>query len=185
MVGCGNSDFSASLYDAGHHDITNIDISSVAVEQMRREHAPRKGMVWDTEDARHMSFSAASFDYVLDKSLLDCMTFCDPAGGSDHENCIRDLVSESCRVLRPGGVAMFLTKASADDLLEHVQDAEKWGGLDWTVRETKIYAPWASDECKPDRDCVAVASRAELPPGRGYSVWFLFVCTKTKKKNRL
>ena len=35
QIGCGNSILSEEMYDAGFTDITNIDISSVVIEQMR------------------------------------------------------------------------------------------------------------------------------------------------------
>jgi 2-polyprenyl-3-methyl-5-hydroxy-6-metoxy-1,4-benzoquinol methylase len=34
MLGCGNSELSEQMYDAGYTKITNIDISSVVIEQM-------------------------------------------------------------------------------------------------------------------------------------------------------
>ena len=38
VVGCGNSSLSADLYDVGHHDITNIDISDMVIRQMNEKH---------------------------------------------------------------------------------------------------------------------------------------------------
>jgi hypothetical protein len=34
VLGCGNSPFSAALYDAGFTNITSIDFSSVVIEKM-------------------------------------------------------------------------------------------------------------------------------------------------------
>jgi 2-polyprenyl-3-methyl-5-hydroxy-6-metoxy-1,4-benzoquinol methylase len=34
MVGCGNSQLSADLYDVGYHNIVNIDISDTVIRQM-------------------------------------------------------------------------------------------------------------------------------------------------------
>ena len=34
MLGCGNANFSADLYDDGYKNITNVDISSVVIQQM-------------------------------------------------------------------------------------------------------------------------------------------------------
>ena len=35
MLGCGNSKLSEQMYDAGYHEILNIDISESVIEQMR------------------------------------------------------------------------------------------------------------------------------------------------------
>ena len=34
VVGCGNSQLSADMYDVGYHNIINIDISDITVKQM-------------------------------------------------------------------------------------------------------------------------------------------------------
>lgn len=34
MVGCGNSQLSADLYDVGYHSIVNVDISDTVIRQM-------------------------------------------------------------------------------------------------------------------------------------------------------
>jgi 2-polyprenyl-3-methyl-5-hydroxy-6-metoxy-1,4-benzoquinol methylase len=46
LVGCGNSDFSADLYDAGFVNLVNIDFSGVVIENMRRKNAERVKMEW-------------------------------------------------------------------------------------------------------------------------------------------
>lgn len=35
VLGCGNAEFSEDLYDDGFHNVYNIDISSVVIEQMK------------------------------------------------------------------------------------------------------------------------------------------------------
>ena len=35
MLGCGNSKLSDQMYEAGYHDILNIDISPSVIEQMQ------------------------------------------------------------------------------------------------------------------------------------------------------
>jgi SAM-dependent methyltransferase len=39
VVGCGNSNFSADLYDAGWTNVTSIDFSDVVIERMRLKNA--------------------------------------------------------------------------------------------------------------------------------------------------
>jgi hypothetical protein len=52
MVGCGNSPFSADMYDAGFTDIANVDYAPTVIEQVR---AP--GIFLASRLAREKSFS--------------------------------------------------------------------------------------------------------------------------------
>jgi EEF1A lysine methyltransferase 4 len=44
VVGCGNSEFSAGLYDAGWTDVTSIDFSEVVIQNMEQRNIDRAGM---------------------------------------------------------------------------------------------------------------------------------------------
>lgn len=44
IVGCGNSRVGEQLYVEGYHDVTNIDISSVVVAQMKHKYRDLEGM---------------------------------------------------------------------------------------------------------------------------------------------
>jgi SAM-dependent methyltransferase len=46
VVGCGNSDFSADLYDAGFTNVVNVDFSSIVIENMREKNQDRPEMEW-------------------------------------------------------------------------------------------------------------------------------------------
>jgi hypothetical protein len=47
LVGCGNSNFSAELYDAGFHNLTNIDYSDVVIDAMKKKYGDsRPEMKW-------------------------------------------------------------------------------------------------------------------------------------------
>lgn len=50
MLGCGNSNFSADMYEDGYHNIVNSDISEVCIKKMAELHAD-KTMRWIVEDA--------------------------------------------------------------------------------------------------------------------------------------
>lgn len=39
VIGCGNSEVSARLYEDGYHYITNADFSTVCIEEMRERNA--------------------------------------------------------------------------------------------------------------------------------------------------
>lgn len=69
IVGCGNSDLSASLYDIGYTNITNIDYSEVVIEKMQRIY-PK--MTWICMDMKDMQFPG-QFDVIIDKCAMDAL----------------------------------------------------------------------------------------------------------------
>lgn len=76
MIGSGNSNLSSDLYDSGYHDITNVDYSEVAVEEMKRKNQTTRSMMkWDLGDATdlHGLYTNESFDVVIDKGTLDAI----------------------------------------------------------------------------------------------------------------
>lgn len=102
MVGCGNSSFSAELYDAGYRHITNIDISSAAVEKMEAKYR-HLGMEWQVMDATAMEFGADRFGLVVEKGTLDGMKC-----GNSSDKALA-MVAEIYRTLRPGGVFVLVS----------------------------------------------------------------------------
>lgn len=80
MLGCGNSKLSMDMYDTGFRDITNIDISQVAVKKMIDLNAKtRPDMKFIKMDATKMSFPDDSFSVALDKGTLDAIFVNDSA----------------------------------------------------------------------------------------------------------
>ena len=72
--------------------------------------APRDMPIeWEVQDARRLTYGDASAHCVLDKSLVDCMWYAEPAL---REPALRALVAEVARVLvRDGsGSALFMTQ---------------------------------------------------------------------------
>lgn len=45
LVGCGNSSFSADLYDDGFERLVNIDFSAVVIDKMRAAHAEARPLM--------------------------------------------------------------------------------------------------------------------------------------------
>ena len=77
MLGCGNADLSANMYDNGYKNITNVDFSKVVIEQMiNKNGVERPEMTWQVLDITDMSvFETDTFDIVIDKSTIDSL-FC-------------------------------------------------------------------------------------------------------------
>ena len=56
MLGCGNANFSADIYDHGYRNITNVDFSEVVINQMAQKNAKtRPEMTWQVLDVTNMS----------------------------------------------------------------------------------------------------------------------------------
>ena len=75
VIGCGNSELSAELYDDGFKNITNVDFSPLVIEEMTSKHGvTRPTMQWIVGDMTAMDgFANESFDVVLDKGALDAL----------------------------------------------------------------------------------------------------------------
>ncbi|XP_021836682.1 uncharacterized protein [Spinacia oleracea] len=109
VPGCGNSKLSEHLYDAGFHDITNLDFSKVVISEMlRRNVRDRPRMRWRVMDITSMQLADGTFDVVLDKGGLDALM--EPEFGSKLGD---QYLSEVKRVLKPGGKFICLTLAES------------------------------------------------------------------------
>ncbi|KAH8279631.1 hypothetical protein KR018_011141 [Drosophila ironensis] len=101
MLGCGNSKLSMDMYDSGFKDITNIDISPVAVKKMLELNAKtRPDMKFLQMDATAMSFTDESFSVALDKGTLDAL-FVDDA--PETRQVVENYFKEILRTMRNGG----------------------------------------------------------------------------------
>ncbi|KAH8326825.1 hypothetical protein KR074_001468 [Drosophila pseudoananassae] len=101
MLGCGNSKLSMDMYDSGFRDITNIDISPVAVKKMLEVNAKsRPDMKFLQMDATAMTFTDESFSVALDKGTLDAL-FADDA--KETRLVVENYFKEILRTMRNGG----------------------------------------------------------------------------------
>lgn len=74
ILGCGNSSFSADLYDLGYHNITNIDFSSKVISNMALKHSNTRPMMkWICMDMTDLEFLPSSFDAIIDKAAMDAL----------------------------------------------------------------------------------------------------------------
>ena len=72
-TGSGNSSLSEDLYRDGFHHITNMDYSSVVIENMREKCRDLHHMTWDVMDLAAMTYPHHSFDVVMEKGTLDAL----------------------------------------------------------------------------------------------------------------
>lgn len=109
IPGCGNSDLSEQIYNAGYKSVTSTDFDSGVIDEMRKKTAKRcPTLKWAVGDVRSMEFPAGSFDAVVDKGLLDAMM---PSTATEVTADVFKMLSECARCLKPGGVHIVVTLA--------------------------------------------------------------------------
>nr|XP_016513608.1 PREDICTED: methyltransferase-like protein 13 isoform X1 [Nicotiana tabacum] len=116
MVGCGNAVMSEDMVKDGYEEIVNVDISTVAIDMMRRkyEHVPQ--LKYMQMDVRDMSvFPDESFDAVIDKGTLDSL-MC----GTNAPICAAQMLGEVSRLLKHGGVYMLITYGDPTARMPHL-----------------------------------------------------------------
>ena len=74
IPGCGNAQFSEKLYfEGGFSQLVNIDISHVAVDQMKEKFPNTPGLDFYVMDVLNMTYKDKEFKYIIDKSLVDTL----------------------------------------------------------------------------------------------------------------
>ena len=89
VVGCGNSDFSAELYDDGYEAVTNVDFEASVIAAMAAKNATRSNMQWVVADMTAMAGAVATgaFDVVIDKGALDALASSDTPAVREQVDC--------------------------------------------------------------------------------------------------
>ncbi|BFG20298.1 hypothetical protein CerSpe_065720 [Prunus speciosa] len=116
MVGCGNAVMSEDMVADGYEDVMNVDISSVAIDMMKRkyEHIPQ--LKYMQMDVRDMSvFPDESFEGVIDKGTLDSL-MC----GNDAPISAAQMLGEVSRLLKPGGIYLLITYGDPTVRMPHL-----------------------------------------------------------------
>eukprot|EP01041_Mallomonas_annulata_P000997 gene997-1961_t len=116
VIGCGNSSFSADLYDSGVFEgIVNIDYSDTVIEKMKALHEiDRPRMTWITMDMLHLEFDSSSFDIVIDKATMDALMVDEGDVWNPQTNVIESvhvMCAGISQVLVPGGVFLQISFA--------------------------------------------------------------------------
>mmetsp|Transcript_171401 Transcript_171401/g.416779 ORF Transcript_171401/g.416779 Transcript_171401/m.416779 type:complete len:207 (-) Transcript_171401:35-655(-) len=134
VPGCGNSPLSASLYEDGYMNISNIDSSNVVISQMSERYSEYKEMDFSVLDATRMDRELPDecFDAVIDKALLDCL-LC----GDDSVKRVSAMVSEMYRILKPGGTYICVSYGTPSMRVGYLKGKH----LDWDIEHQELEKP--------------------------------------------
>ncbi|XP_011210039.2 eEF1A lysine and N-terminal methyltransferase homolog [Bactrocera dorsalis] len=119
MLGCGNSQLSMDMYDSGFRNITNIDISTVAIRKMLEVNAhKRESMKFLQMDATQMTFEDEYFSVALDKGTLDALFVDDTP---EVHATVERYFNEIKRTMRNGGRYLCITLLQ-EHILKYILD---------------------------------------------------------------
>jgi EEF1A lysine methyltransferase 4 len=136
-VGCGNSKLPEEMHEDGYTLITNIDISSFAIEDMHHRYAHMfADMQFMRMNALKMTFEDASFDAIIDKGTLDSILCGDRSSIMAHR-----MLSQVYRVLTAGGVYIVISYGPPENRLKYFNKPQ----FKWEVFCYKIAKPVLSN----------------------------------------
>jgi 2-polyprenyl-3-methyl-5-hydroxy-6-metoxy-1,4-benzoquinol methylase len=98
VIGCGNSNFSAELYDSGVVNITNVDFDEKVINDMISRNQTRTSMKWLVMDMKKMNFEC-QFDVVFDKGALEAL-YSSPENKQDAV----DMIDSISQVMTADGI---------------------------------------------------------------------------------
>lgn len=113
---------SHEMFEAGYHSITSIDMSRVAIKQMRERYP---NLTYTIGNAYSLEFPNDSFDTVIAKATVDVI-MCTEAGNDER------LFLEVSRVLRPNG--LFIVVSIDSDLTNRLESPENSYGWSSVTR---------------------------------------------------
>jgi ubiquinone/menaquinone biosynthesis C-methylase UbiE len=152
-LACGSGHQSLAWAERGHR-VTGLDLDHALLvageERVRRASGGRLAVRWACGDATRLPFRDGSFDVVFNNSLLE------------HVPAWRDVLAETARVLRPGGLFVMYT-------------TNRWCPLQQEVNHFPFY-PWLPDPIQRRVLAWIMANRRDLVNHTDFPAihWFTF-----------
>jgi ubiquinone/menaquinone biosynthesis C-methylase UbiE len=145
------------MFDEGYTNITNVDISMVAVKAMQEKYREKVGMTFAQMDCRSMDSAEGSFQIVLDKGTLDSI-LCGEA--STHN--VQKALAEISRVLDPKGTYVCVSHGQPSYRLSYLQRPE----FGWEVKVHTVLKPM-----------MGMTNQTSSPDEKD-NVHYVYICTK-------
>lgn len=183
MVGCGNAVMSEDMVKDGYEDIMNIDISSVAIDMMRRKYECIPQLKYMQMDVRDMNrFPDESFDGVIDKGTLDSL-MC----GTDAPMSAAQMLGEVSRLLKPGGIYMLITYGDPTVRMPHLRrPVYNWNVMLYIIPRPGFEKPESRDTSRKSYlEPVPTTEKGLLSPSyvlEDPDSHFIYVCRKMDEK---
>jgi len=118
-VGCGTSRLAEEMFEDGYTNQMCQDISEFAIEIMQKR-GDREGLIYNVSNVMQMSdYPDEQFQIVVDKGTLDSI-LC--GEGSTHN--AQKALSEISRVLKPGGVYIYVSHGAPTYRLTYLESAD-------------------------------------------------------------
>ncbi|XP_056692200.1 uncharacterized protein [Spinacia oleracea] len=189
MVGCGNAVMSEDMVKDEYEEIMNIDISTVAIDMMRRKHAHIPQLKFSLScpvdmqmDVRDMSvFPDDSFGSVIDKGTLDSL-MC----GTGASISASQMLGEVSRLLKPGGVYMLITYGDPNVRMPYLSRSV----YNWKIELYIIPRPGfegsAVASIKSSLEPIPMSENGDLPSDfalKDPDCHFIYICRKNPLKD--
>ena len=157
IPGCGTSEIGARLFDAGYLNITNVDNSSICINQMVDRYSDRNEMEYTLMDCINLNqYPDGCFNLIIDKGLFDSV-ICTP----ENLQNVEKLLTEMYRVLKHGGVYLCISHSPPPSRLGYLSSKN----LNWAVEVRQIQK-------------TTVAGAENDVKGGDYH--FMYICRKVK-----
>ncbi|XP_015580121.1 EEF1A lysine methyltransferase 4 isoform X2 [Ricinus communis] len=185
MVGCGNALMSEDMVKDGYEDIMNIDISSVAIDMMRKKYEYFPQLKYMQLDVRDMSFFPdESFNGVIDKGTLDSL-MC----GNDAPISAAQMLGEVSRLLKPGGIYMLITYGDPTVRMLHLsRPVYNWKIVLYIIPRPGFEKPAGSSPLRSFMEPVPITEKGLLPADfvlEDPDSHFIYVCKKMDETTEL
>ncbi|WCJ18588.1 S-adenosyl-L-methionine-dependent methyltransferases superfamily protein [Euphorbia peplus] len=185
MLGSGNSLMSEDMVKDGYEEIVNIDISSVAIDMMRKKYEYIPQLKYMQMDVRDMSFFPdESFDGIIDKGTLDSL-MC----GNDAPNSASQTLGEVSRLLKPGGIYMLITYGDPTVRMLHLrQSVYNWKIELYIIQRPGFEKPSSNSSSRPTLEPVPITEKGLLPADFVFEdpeSHFIYVCKKMVETTEL
>jgi len=135
QIGCGTSRLSEDMVNDGYQNLTNIDISSVAINYMSNKYKNMSQLSFIKMDVFEMAFSDTSFDAIIDKGTFDALLCCD-----DPMLATKKMIQEVFRVLKSNSPFVMITHGNESDRIKYLEN------FNWTIEATKIQKALNAEE---------------------------------------
>ncbi|XP_021281505.1 methyltransferase-like protein 13 isoform X2 [Herrania umbratica] len=169
---------SEDMVKDGYEDIMNIDISSVAIEMMRRKYEYIPQLKYMQMDVRDMSFfQDESFDSVIDKGTLDSL-MC----GTDAPISASRMLGEVSRLLKPGGIYTLITYGDPSVRVPHLsRPLYNWNIVLYNLPRPDFKRPGGCSSTKSYLEPIPITEKGLLPADfvlEDPDSHFIYVCKK-------